>query len=312
MFLFVINIIKRKKQVERIIVLITLLAVILSFYAIIWHYFILEKTMTGSFGTFGNRNHFAAYIGMIAPLVIGYSLSCRNRFKRFFFGFLGAFLSASVFLSLSRAGSISLGVALLLMIFFLKKDWFKEGKIWLIGSVILIAVILVILAGTDLIFERFSYFWENLDKRLSLFRDSLGIVKDFPLFGVGLGNFQYIFTAYRTAPAYNYYYYLHNDYMQLIVEAGLLGAFFYFLFLFQTFKKIITKLRKRHDLFVKNIVIGGGCGLIGTLIHSFFDFNFHIPAVFIMFYIILGIIYKIVNIHFYSKPMAKNNDNQKN
>jgi O-antigen ligase len=125
------------------------------------------------------------------------------------------------------------------------------------------------------------------------------MLKDFPLLGVGWGNFRYAFTFYKNVtPFPAYYEHLHNDNLQLVVETGLVGSFLYFLFLFKIFKDIFINLKKRHDPFVKGIVLGGLCGLMGTIFHGFFEYNFHIPAISLLFWFMSGLIYKCVHMHF--------------
>ena len=106
-FIIAINIFIDKRQFERMILIIIFLSLALALYGITKKYFILGKEATGSFSTFGNKNHFADYMVMVVSLTTGYALSCRNKFKKFIFSFIGAIIAASIFLSLSRAGALS-------------------------------------------------------------------------------------------------------------------------------------------------------------------------------------------------------------
>lgn len=299
-FFVTINTVEKRKQFNRLFLVLIFLGLILSFYGIARKYLVLGQETAQSFSTFGNRNHYAGYMVMIAPIAICYAIYSENKFKRFIFGFIGVIISASIFLSLSRAGTLSLIFSLTLMSFLLV----KEGKIdriyWLIGLSVILALFLVSLAGFAPIRDRFILFWKGLFVRWDIVRDSLKIFQDFPLFGIGWGNFQYIFPIYQKNVTFpSYYEYLHNDHFQLLVEMGLVGAVSYFLFLFKVFREIFGKLKERQDPFVKGIVLGGWCGLLGVIFHSFFDFNFHIPAVSFLFWLLLGLLYKCVHTHFH-------------
>jgi len=291
------NIFRERKRIERLILVIILWAVCLVFYGVAKRYFNVGQEITGSFSTFGNRNHFAAYMVMVAPLAIAYSLCCKNKVKKIIFIFIGTIISAGVFLSFSRAGSVSLILALFLMGSLLKKGKIAREKYWVL-LVIVLGVSFVLMVGFNPIKQRFILLQQGLWYRFRIVRDSLQIVKDFPIFGVGLGNFSNIFTLYQRFVSRGYYYYLHNDHLQMIVEVGLVGAFFYFCFLFNILKDILDRLGKRNDMFVRNIVVGGLSGTVGLVIHSFFEFNFHIPAVALLFWIILGLTYNTVCSHF--------------
>jgi O-antigen ligase len=304
-FFVPLNAFTEKKQFKRAFFTIIFLGLALAFYGVAKKYFILGKTATESFSTFGNRNHYAGYMVMVAPLAISYAVYCENKFKRLIFGFIGAIICTSVFLSLSRAGSLSLVLSLLIMALIMISQGRTKNTYWIIGISVVLAVLLTSIAGVSPIGERFKQFWQGLFDRWQVARDSLAMIKDFPIFGIGWGNFRYVFTLYQKfSISPNYYKYLHNDHLQLVVETGLIGAALYFGFLFKIFWEIFSELKKRRDYFTKSVVLGGLCGLIGVIFHSFFDFNFHIPAISFLFWFILGLIYKCVQTHFYFMPKA--------
>jgi len=165
--------------------------------------------------------------------------------------------------------------------------------------VVIALLALVFLIGVGPVKERFGLLSKDLfSDRWHINRDSLAMFRDFPLFGVGLGNFHYCFTAYRNFVSALYTNQMHNDNLQVIMETGIFGGLLFFLFIFIILKKILTMAEERKDPFVKNMAIAGACGICGVLFHSFFDFNFHIPAVFFLFWLILGLLYKCVHTHF--------------
>jgi len=301
-FIVTINVLEKKRQFQRLILTVIFLSLTLSFYGLFRKYTILGAAETQSFSTFGNANHFAGYMIMVVPLAIGYGLSCRNIFAKLIFGFIAAMISASVFLSLSRAGSLSLVLSLLIMCYLLFRQNAGMLKYGVIILAIAVSILLLMLAGPGPFKKTFIFFKEGMLGRWAVARDSLRMIRDFPLFGCGLGNFSYLFPSYQTFATFPVYYkYLHNEYLQMIVETGCIGAFFYFFFIFKMLKDIFSQLATRHDPFVQHIVLGGWCGLVGLLFHSIFEFNFHIPAVALLFWLIAGLIYKCVYTHF-SQP----------
>jgi len=300
-FFGTVNLIKKRNQFQRLLLVIIFWGLVLSFYGLIRKYHILNKGITGSFSSFGNRNHFAGYMVMIVPLTVGYALACKDRLVKFLISFVAAVISAAIFLSLSRAGSVSLILSLLAMAFFLKREKIAEGKHWIIIAIIVLSMGLILIPGVEPIKQRFFVIARGFLGRLEIAKNSLAIIKDFPVFGVGLGSFGHIFAYYqRLLSSSAYFVYLHNDHLQLVVEVGLLGSFFYFAFIYKMFASILKKLKQRQDIFAKYITLGGFCGLLGVIVHSFFEFNFHIPATGFLFWLILALIYKCVDTHFYS------------
>jgi putative inorganic carbon (hco3(-)) transporter len=53
---------------------------------------------------------------------------------------------------------------------------------------------------------------------------AMDMVRDYPVFGAGAGGFYTAFTRYRGSDIRPFYDHAHNDYTQLLVETGVLGA----------------------------------------------------------------------------------------
>jgi hypothetical protein len=66
---------------------------------------------------------------------------------------------------------------------------------------------------------------DGLGARPIVWEDSLSMVRDFPLFGIGLGGWPEVFPRYQTGPWNGYYFReAHNDYLQYVTETGLIGS----------------------------------------------------------------------------------------
>lgn len=300
-FFITINVFKKRGQFERMVVVMIFLAVILAFYGIMKKFFISGREEdTVIFSIFKYRNHYANYIQMIAPLSMGYALYCKDKFKKVFFGFLTAIISASVFISLSRLGVISLVISFIFMgaIFFLSKGERMRKNSLIVIIVAIVVGLLFLSIGTKALVGRFSEAQMGVDSRVRIYKDSVRIVKDFPLWGVGLGNFRYIYTQYKSIYSVRFLNDVHSDYLQFLIEAGFIGLCLILSFFILLFKNILIGLSKRRDIFVKNIGIGGLCGLLGVIIHNLFDFGFHNLVVGFMFWLILGLVYKCTFTHF--------------
>jgi O-antigen ligase len=81
----------------------------------------------------------------------------------------------------------------------------------------------------------------------------------------------------------------HNDYLQVIADAGIIGLILGAFFLFQLFRTG-WKNSKTHDRFKRGIIVGAMAGCFGVLVHSLFDFVLHITAVSLMFLFLVGLI----------------------
>jgi O-antigen ligase len=128
--------------------------------------------------------------------------------------------------------------------------------------------------------------------------DILRIWRDFPVFGTGLGTFGNISSMYKSSSVQSSFIYAHNDYLQLLSETGVAGFFsiaFFFIFYFYS---VLKSWFKRRDSYVVCVVLGGIASVFSILTYSFLDFNLHIPAIALLFFVILGLVYRLTQSHF--------------
>ena len=70
----------------------------------------------------------------------------------------------------------------------------------------------------------------------------------------------------------------HNDYLQMLSDAGILGFACAIAFVVLLMKSGIAAIVRRGDDIQRSIVAGALAGCFGILIHSFFDFPLRTPA----------------------------------
>jgi O-antigen ligase len=201
----------------------------------------------------------------------------------------------ALLLSKSRAGIFG-GVAGFLTFALLMRSSSGElpRSFWVVISLIVGMVAFYSLKiGIDPVLERFLRISKETT-RLDIWRDSMAMVKDHP-FGIGLAAFKDVFPVYNVSHfTDNRFIYLHNDYLQLLVEAGWIGFFAlvggFYIFLIKSIFKI-RYLRLQSDPLKFFLSIGALSGLVSIAFHSFFDFNLHMPANCVYFVMLIGIVY---------------------
>jgi hypothetical protein len=243
---------------------------------------------TGAHGTFANRDHFAGLLEMALPFAAMYGLAAlrrgRTRFRSPIRPALvasGAFAAAGLILlgsvhSLSRMGFISalagLGVAGALSL---------QRKRWLL-AVPVAAVLLFIYLPTDELIGRFADFSPNskadpLD-RVNVWRETLPMIPDYAATGTGLGTYESAFMKYKRLTATVTDSYVHNDYLQYLVELGLPGFVCGLVLVIAAMRAAISAAI-RHSSPVGR-ALGAACvaSMIALLLHSIVDFNSYIPS----------------------------------
>jgi O-antigen ligase len=316
-FLLIINYVDSKQKLMLVSTVIIFSGIVVVFLGIAqkvteapriyWFWKPLFKNDASFFGPFVNPNHFAGYVEMIIPLSIGLFMTkwrCLTKNQRgireFFitigneegcklilFLFFTILMVGALFLSSSRGGIISfLGSMVFLLAMMIKKEKGSRNVTLLI--VFLISIVSFLLwMGISPLIEEFSSIQDlsrdyDIQYRFQNWKDMLGLMKDFPLLGVGLETFHAIFPKYKTIGLQYHYLYLENDYLQLLCEMGLLGFGIFLWFMLSLFRQIGSGYsrhgtRKRSGV---HYISFYGCltGMVAIVIHSFWDFNMHIPS----------------------------------
>jgi O-antigen ligase len=106
--------------------------------------------------------------------------------------------------------------------------------------------------------------------------------------GSGLGSFSVIYTRYDTRNGVFRLEQAHNDYLQTLSDAGILGGLIGIAFIVILFRRGFAR-RDTHDKFRRSVTTGALAGCFAVLIHSFFDFTLHTTANALLFVIICAV-----------------------
>ncbi len=157
--------------------------------------------------------------------------------------------------------------------------------------------------------EHFSFSYEQ---RNNYNLANLEIFVDNPFIGTGYNTFQSVYGRYYKSineqPRY-----AHNYYLQTLSETGLAGLLSFMVFIILTLLYSGRLYKKEVDEGKKYLWLAIFLGLLGSSIHSLFDFGWQFPSVFIIFWIFAGITnvnYKNYNEHHITdmEVISKNNN----
>jgi len=193
-----------------------------------------------------------------------------------------AFMILAVIFSRSRGGIIVMMVLALLLIIFLPLS--RRAKMTT-GSIY--AIFVLIYGGTigfQNVLERFLTFYESALFRFALSIDSLSMLMDHIITGIGMGTYGLMSPVYlRKVPDTIWFDHAHNEYVELLVELGLPMMLFAVLWIVWGMVQHVLKIKKIQGTSVameahKITAICSFISILGLLLHGFVDFVWHIPV----------------------------------
>ena len=344
-FLLVVNNIHQQKSVTLLTLVLIFLAMAISMYGIyqffskseqVWWLLKPQVYVGRASGTYICPNHFAGYLEIIAPIGLAYTLAGRfGHVARILIGYATLVILAGVAMSVSRGSWVAVSLALVVLIGFLFR---KRGY----------RLISVLMASCFLIGGLFFAFkadfsskrlfdmkreWQEIvsgegpeNIRFKLWEPAFRIWTEPGEFwmGAGPGSFDDRFRKYRHPDIQYRPRYVHNDYLNFLVDWGLGGALLGLCWLGSLvwlFRGIWIKARAKspfEDGGAKRskqsrrsreghgnkapLLLGIALGLLAIAVHSFVDFNLHIPANALLVVTLLGILagyYRFVSDRFW-------------
>jgi len=265
--------------------------------------------------TFANKNMASHFVVMTLPLVLVGLLRSNGWVER---GFTAVVLfTGSLYLILiaARQGYLAIAVEIVLLLLFFALDYWKNREQSLlmlnrpqrINLVVLSAVVLLLSlvlngggdekGGTNRV-ERIKSI--NIDagyNRISVWQNSLEMIKDSPLLGVGIGQWSEHYHRYYDRVVKDVIYNdrkdltrLHNDYIEVFSELGLVGYLFLLWLLYLVVRKIF-KVLLNHQNPDRWLAMGLAMGLVGFTVVAMFSFpvSAYLPAALVFIYI--GVIF---------------------
>ena len=243
------------------------------------HIFWIGMKASGPVGPYFNYDHYAGFMALCSAVAIGkvvasvfytsfvhqkglvqkiFWFSTREAHQALRTLLMSAVMIATIFMSSSRGGIMSFALSQIL--FFSILLWTagrkRKGKrlAGIVTAIILFVGVTVLWLGPEPLLERFRFLSiQNIirmegpiDVRLSFYKDTLPVIRDFPVTGTGLGAFGTNFTRYRSFDfgGTDYLRHAHNDYLELVSETGGVGALFLFCFLILYLRAVILVARK--------------------------------------------------------------------
>ncbi len=266
-----------------------------------------------AFGPFVNRNHYAGYMEMLVPLPLSLILARGVRKESWlFYGFAAAVMGMSIFVSLSRGGMVSLvaGIAFATVMSArrsMKSERSARKSLMLrrvgVAAALAIAIMFgAFLIGAEKLVDRAAQSIDQMKEsadpqgaffyRQEIWKDTLKMFGERPILGAGLGAYEAVFPRYARHNGLYVVNYAHNDYLQALSDAGVVGGALALAFIVLIFRAVARGLRSEDPL-LGALALGCGAGVFSLLTHSLFDFNLQIPSNALLFLFLSAVLTSI-------------------
>ena len=254
-------------------------------------------------------NHLAGLLEVVG--IFGLSLTCWSRWPlwaKLLAGYATGACYAGLALTGSRGGYISAVASLI--VFALSslvvirraraESWTKLAVIGAIALFGVLGTVALVVGQSGYLRERAENIIDRKNVRFELWRAAVQQWKLQPVFGTGSGSYRFYGRQFRAHEVQNDPVDVHNDYLHLLCEYGILGGAAFVLFFAAHARQASSALKH----FSARSTAGGGSllsnhvalqlGAMGAIaayvVHSALDFNLHIPANAMLLAFVFGIV----------------------
>jgi putative inorganic carbon (HCO3(-)) transporter len=254
--------------------------------------------------TLGNPNFLAGHMILLIPISYAMFIVSKTTLKKTVFFILSAVLTIAMLASQTRGAYLGYVISLFVMLFCMflfEKEAFRKN----FGIIITLLIAVLVLGGlfftankdaVKRIADIITLKDESASIRVSLWKNSMYLIRDNFLLGSGPGNFYIRYPYYQSKSLspeifkQNDYFksgHSHNDFLQFFAEYGIIGAGAMLALFWMIFYTGFMYLKK--DGGSKALVIGTLAGMSAIMVHAFFNFPFQILPTTAVFYILAGL-----------------------
>jgi O-antigen ligase len=267
---------------------------------------ITQTAVPEPFGPFVNRNDLATWLILALPVAAGYLIARATSKGRDVDGSIDV-------VKVVDARAVWLAVSLCLMVALLLATTSRSGivgaafgvlTLWALGQrrmswkqsaglgvgILAVGVVAASYASIPVLTARFGeVLASDLGRgRLTIWRNTWPMARDFWLTGLGVGAFGRGMLVYQETPRLLFFNHAHNQYLQIVVEGGLLLSAAAGVALLAGWSEIVRRLRTDRT-WVFWMRAGAASGIAGVLVQNFWDAGLRMPANAVLFAVALAI-----------------------
>jgi O-antigen ligase len=291
------------KRLNKIVLLVTIFGFAFAFFAILQSvlspnkiYGIYEVSHATPYGSFVNKHNFAAFMEMCIAVPLGLMFAgAVQKDKKLLYITAIALMGIAIILSGSRGGLVSLIAEIFFLILLTTNTKGYNQLIIKVGLAILLIATIVfgsMLIGGESSLTRMAETAASDDfstNRTHIWNVALNIIKNNFIFGTGYGSFGIAYTPFDSFNGLERVEQAHNDYLQVLSDAGIVGLIIAGFFVFMLFRTGLKNAQTSIP-FRRGVAVGALSGCFAILVHSLFDFVLHTTAIGLMFITLVALV----------------------
>ncbi len=250
---------------------------------------------TRVFAIFTSPNVFGSLLTLTAPMSVSMMLISKSRWVKYAFGAMTLFIAASLAFTFSRGAWVGFIVAV--GVYVLVKD--KRLIIPCAVGALLIAVLVPSISGRIGYMLSPEYIESSLrGGRLVRWITGLKILSDYPVFGIGLGEFGgavamnnniKVIVDNQVTEAF----YMDNYMLKTAVESGIVGLASFLALMYSVFINGLRTVRTAATDVSKELATGILAGLCGVIVHNCVENIFEVPMMTSLFWTFTAVLMSI-------------------
>ncbi|MDD5109710.1 MAG: O-antigen ligase family protein [Patescibacteria group bacterium] len=271
--------------------------------------FQLKNLETGVGATFIWKNTLAGFLTLVAPLALTAYLGTAQRWLKVLLGIALAMFGTALYFTNSQAAWLATAIGGVIVIWGNAVHGQRSTpavlKSLIVPAALTLTAIVAIFQANARLYPATSATAatatvittipaSSIQSRLSYWATSWEIVKDFPLLGVGPGNFA-TWYAHKFTQPWLYVISPHNYLVYLAVTAGIPATIVFLWFVLQA--AVQTRRWLRHARTEKfpaqrfALVLAWAAAGTCLLLHSLLDLSLEVPAISLLWWLVLGLLY---------------------
>lgn len=235
-------------------------------------------------------NSLAGYLNLLLPFALACCILGQGKWKAL--GFWSCALGFVALSSTQSLGGLAAFIATLILAIF---NFVKRRRNRLIFLFALCLFICLLYVSKDVLNPSHSVESVGPDAsiRLVLWSTAWNFFAGAPLLGIGWGNFVGLYGSYTSSMSAwipPNIFAVHNIYLQLLAETGLIGFSIFLWLMVKTWRLATWSARSSKDFLNRALAFGVQGAILSTLVHGSVDFLFQVSPQFgALFWVLLGL-----------------------